>query len=63
MITFLEDIIAQAQDEGIINTKQSSQAYALYVFSALQGYRSTGILLKDEQQLDSIIEIVLDSLK
>ena len=63
MITFLEDIIAQGQDEGIINTRQSSQAYALFVFSALQGYRSTGILLKDEQQLDSIIEIVLDSLK
>lgn len=63
MITFLEDIIAQGQDEGIINTRQSSQAYALFVFSALQGYRSTGIILKDKQQLDSIIEIVLDSLK
>ena len=63
MISFIADIVTQGQQEGSINKNQTPNAYALYLFSALQGYRSTGILLKDEKQLNSIIDIILDHLK
>ena len=63
MIGFLGDIISDGQQEGIINKNKSPRAYALYLFSALQGFRSTGILLDDEQQLNSIVDIVLSNLK
>lgn len=63
MVAFLEDIVEQGQQEGIINKNNTSKAYALYLFSALQGYRSTEILLKDKQKLNSIIDIILSNLK
>lgn len=63
MISLLEELISNAQDKSIINTKKTAKDYALYLFSALQGYRMTGILINDKTQLRSIVDTTLQNLK
>jgi TetR/AcrR family transcriptional repressor of nem operon len=63
MITLLEDLVSNAQKLGSISTKKSAHDYGLYLFSALQGFRTTGILLNDRKQLKSIVDIILGNLK
>ena len=62
MLLFLEDLIVKGQDENLINTKQNSKDYALYLFSSLQGFRMTGILITERTQLKGIANSVLQSI-
>ncbi len=62
-IAILEELIKSAQDKGSINTTKTSKDYALYLFSALQGFRMTGILINDKTQLRSIVDTTLQNLK
>lgn len=62
-LTLFEDLIIQGQEISSINTNQSAKDYALYLFSAIQGFRMTGILIEDKQQLQSLINTTLQNLK
>ena len=62
MLELLEDIAAQGQNDGTINNKQSPKEYSLYLYSSIQGFRMTGILISDKKQLQSIITNVMQTL-
>jgi len=62
MLEFLEDLIIKGQEDGILNTNQTPKGYALYLFSSLQGFRMTGILITDRTQLQSIVKSILQSI-
>ncbi len=51
-----KDLIEDGQKEGVINDKQEASSYAYFVFNALQGFRMTGILVKDRKILQDIID-------
>jgi len=61
-LTLLEDLVSKGQEDGTINTKLRPDEYALYLYSSLQGFRMTGILVSDKKQLLSIINTVLQTL-
>ncbi len=52
-------LIKEGQEQGIINTKEDSKTYAYYIFNAFQGFRMTGILIKDRTVLQRIINNTL----
>ena len=52
-------LIKEGQEQGIINTKEDSKTYAYYIFNAFQGFRMTGILIKDRTVLQRIINLSL----
>lgn len=51
-----ESLVIDGQEQGIINTKQDAKDYAYYIFNAFQGFRMTGILVKDRKVLQQIID-------
>jgi len=59
MIAMLEDIVNKGQMEKIFNTDQTPNQYALYLYTSIQGLRMTGILNKNEEDLQNIIKTVL----
>ncbi|MDH7446521.1 TetR/AcrR family transcriptional regulator [Aquimarina sp. 2201CG14-23] len=59
MVAMLEDIVSKGQMEKIFNTNQNANQYALYLYTAIQGLRMTGILNKNEEDLKNIINTVL----
>lgn len=63
MITLFSDLIVEGQKQGHLNTDQTAKAYALFLFSSLQGLRTTSILLRNKQELKSVINIILNKLK
>lgn len=62
-IALFEDMVEKGQDDGSINLKRNKKDYALYLYSSLQGFRMTGILLNDPKQLRSVIDTTLQTLK
>ncbi len=62
MLMLLEDLISKGQDDALINTKQSSKDYALYLYSSLQGFRMTGILITERTKLKSIVNSILQTI-
>lgn len=62
-IDFLTDLIGKAQEEGIINNKRTASEYALYMYSSIQGFRTTGILFSKKKDLKILIETILQTLK
>jgi len=61
-LQLFENLVLEGQNEGLINTKQSAKSYSLYLFSSIQGFRMTGILVNDKKQLQSIIDTTLQIL-
>ncbi len=55
-LTLFQDLILDGQEQGVINKKQDSKTYAYFIFNAFQGYRMTGILVKDRTILQNIID-------
>lgn len=51
-----QELVADGQEQGTINKKQDSKTYAYYIFNAFQGFRMTGILVKDRKVLQQIID-------
>lgn len=51
-----QDLIADGQEQGTINKEQDSITYAYHIFNAFQGFRMTGILVKDKKVLQQIID-------
>ncbi len=62
MLMLLEDLVSKGQEDSLINTKQSSKDYALYLYSSLQGFRMTGILITERAQLKSIVNSILQTI-
>lgn len=62
MLMLLEDLISKGQDDALINTKQSPKDYALYLYSSLQGFRMTGILITERTKLKSIVNSILQTI-
>ena len=57
------DLVEEGQNLGIINTKETSQDYAYYLLNTFQGFRMTGILVKDREVLQQIINQTIKILK
>ncbi|QCX01687.1 TetR/AcrR family transcriptional regulator [Aggregatimonas sangjinii] len=55
-LSLFKDLIADGQAQGTINSDQDSTAYAYHIFNAFQGFRMTGILVKDRKVLQQIID-------
>ncbi|MEO0527634.1 MAG: TetR/AcrR family transcriptional regulator [Bacteroidota bacterium] len=62
-LSAFQNLIHDGQEKGVINKKQSSEEYAYYVFNAFQGFRMTGILVKDQRILQRIIDSTIDFIK
>jgi len=58
-LSVFKELIADGQQQGTINTEQDSKTYAYHIFNALQGFRMTGILVKDRKVLQQIIDTAL----
>jgi len=55
-LSVFQDLIKDGQEQGIINKEQDSKSYAYLIFNAFQGFRMTGILIKDRMILQRIID-------
>lgn len=62
-LDFYTQLVADGQKEGLINTFETAKSYAAYLYSAYQGIRMTGLLLKDENVLKGIANNTLARLK
>lgn len=61
-LLLFEGLVYEGQNEGLINSKQTAKDYSLFLFSSIQGFRMTGILINDKQQLQGIINTTLQIL-
>lgn len=55
-LALFKGLIEDGQEQGLINRKQDSKSYAYFIFNAFQGFRMTGILVKDRIVLQQIID-------
>jgi len=62
-LQLLDGLVLEGQNNGIINTNKSSTDYSLYLFSSIQGFRMTGILVNNKQSLQGLIDTTLQILK
>ena len=62
MQELFEELVSKGQAEGTVNTLKSPKEYALYLFTSLQGLRITGILLKEQNDYESIVNTTLSVL-
>lgn len=62
MLQLLEDLVTKAQLENLANKKQTAKDYALYLYSSLQGFRMTGILIRNTRQLENIAKTITQTL-
>ncbi|AZQ43085.1 TetR/AcrR family transcriptional regulator [Nonlabens ponticola] len=62
-LLMFEKLVRDGQESGVINKDKSSREYAWHVFNAFQGYRMTGILVKDINVLKGIIDLNLSVLE
>ncbi|MEP5341431.1 MAG: TetR/AcrR family transcriptional regulator [Algibacter sp.] len=62
MLGVLEDLVEKGQNEGTINKNKHYKAYALYLFTTMQGFRITGMLVSDKEQLQSVISTITQTL-
>ncbi|MCX2718746.1 TetR/AcrR family transcriptional regulator [Lentiprolixibacter aurantiacus] len=63
MLSLFESLVSQGQQEAEFNLDKSAQEYAYYLYSSFQGFRMTGILVKDRPVLEGIISNTLSVLK
>jgi len=61
-LSFFSDLILSGQEEGFINNERKAEDLAYFVFNSFQGYRMTGILVKDPKILKEIINNTLSVL-
>ncbi len=63
MVQLFEDIVEQGQKNESINKNKNASEYAIYLVTALQGLRISGVLMNDNKQLKSIVETILSVLE
>ncbi len=62
-IALFTDIVAEGQKEGIINKDHSALSYGYSLFNTFQGLRMTGILMRDKDVLEGIINNSLEQIQ
>ncbi|WP_298535248.1 TetR/AcrR family transcriptional regulator [uncultured Algibacter sp.] len=62
MLTLLEGLVSKAQQDHLINSKRTGKEYALYLYSNMQGFRMTGILISNKLELESIKNTIIQTL-
>ena len=62
MVRLFQSIVEKGQQEGVFNKTQTPMAYGLYLLNAFQGLKVTGILSKNNTQLESVINTTLSVL-
>jgi len=55
-LSTFQGLIRDGQEQGVINKSQDCKSYAYLIFNAFQGFRMTGILVKDRTVLQQIID-------
>jgi TetR/AcrR family transcriptional repressor of nem operon len=58
-LAIFQELIEDGQGQGSINKNQDGKSYAYHIFNAFQGFRMTGILVKDRKVLQQIIDNAL----
>lgn len=58
-LDIFSELIKVGQEQNVINSKEDSTTYAYLIFNAFQGFRMTGILVKDRKVLEKIIDNTL----
>lgn len=58
----LKSLISEAQEKGEISEEKDPSALALYLFSSLQGFRVTSMLLDDSAKLRALANQILNGL-
>lgn len=61
-LSTFQGLIRDGQEQGVINKDQDCRSYAYFIFNAFQGFRMTGILVKDKVVLQRIIDQTIDML-
>ncbi len=61
-IELLEELVANGQKKSIINLNRTPNEYALYLFSSIQGFRTTGILISNKKDLHIIAKTTIQTL-
>lgn len=59
LLALFQELIEDGQEQGAINKGQDSKSYAYHIFNAFQGFRMTGILVKDRKVLQQVIDTAL----
>ena len=62
-LELFSSIIENGQELGQFNKHKSASELALYLYTAVQGFRMTGILVKKREELETIAELIIKSLK
>lgn len=55
-LSLFQSLVEDGQEQGLINEEQDGKSYAYFVLNAFQGFRMTGILVKDMKVLQQIID-------
>jgi len=63
MQELFKELVSMGQSQGSINKNRSAKEYAVFLFTALQGLRITGILLNEKSEFDSIVNTTLSMLE
>ena len=58
----LETLVSKGQKESTINHNRTPNEYALYLFSSIQGFRTTGILISNKKDLQTIVKTIIQTL-
>lgn len=58
----LEKLVSNGQKESVINLNRTAHEYALYLFSSIQGFRTTGILISNKTDLQTIVKTIIQTL-
>ncbi|MDO5980550.1 TetR/AcrR family transcriptional regulator [Flavivirga spongiicola] len=61
-IELLEALVSKGQKESTINLNRTPNEYALYLFSSIQGFRTTGILISNKKDLQTIVKTIIQTL-
>ncbi len=62
LLQLFKNLIIDGQQQGVINTHKDAEAYTYHVFNSFQGFRMTGMLIRDRKALKSIIDSMLEIL-
>ncbi len=63
MISLLEDLVLKGQQQNLVNTNKNYKDYAIYLYAAISGFRSTSIIVSNRVKLQAIIDSTLQTLK
>ena len=59
LVAFFEDLVKKGQEEGTIRSDEESSTLGHYLASSFQGFRITGLHIKNEKVLKGIIQNTL----